>query len=59
MAKHTLKILLCEQRKIFKVCLPFINMKGLKNSDKNLTNIERNFQILNRNDNDNNFIQVF
>ena len=59
MAKYTLKILLREQRKIFKVCLPFINMKGLRTSDKNLMNIERNFQILNRNDNDNNFIQVF
>ena len=52
MAKHTLKTLLCEQRE-------FTNIKGLKTSDKNLTNIERNFQILNCNDNDNNFIQVF
>ena len=39
MAKHTLKILLCEHRKIFKVCLAiFLTLcnKGLNNPARNL-----------------------
>ena len=30
MAKHTLKILLCEHHKIFKVCLAILCIKGRK-----------------------------
>ena len=37
MAKHTLKILPCSHRKIFKVCLTILRnyaVKGLRNSNK-------------------------